>query len=131
MQQIYGCGLFGGRGEYVCRVRLLRACGDAHFERQEVLAETDELVYECPARDTACILLPRPVLVQVRSCFVFKFFPLLFARQTLGIQYWRISAVHAVTVALPARRSLPEVMALLLSRFATVHSGYLQLLCVH
>lgn len=73
-----GVGLFGGRGEYRARLKLYRNLHSANeqygnvdaeaethartrSQRVELLAETDEVLYECAARETAVLQLERPI----------------------------------------------------------------------
>uniref|UniRef100_A0A914IDA9 4Fe-4S ferredoxin-type domain-containing protein n=1 Tax=Globodera rostochiensis TaxID=31243 RepID=A0A914IDA9_GLORO len=66
-----GVGLFGGRGEYTARLKLYRAIEDEveteETEQQhcvELLAETDEVLYECAPRETATLQLERPIPIR-------------------------------------------------------------------
>jgi hypothetical protein len=53
--QVHGVGLFGGRGEYTCRVRLLRADDELCVDGDT----GDDVLYECAARDRAIVLFTR------------------------------------------------------------------------
>jgi E3 ubiquitin-protein ligase MYCBP2 len=61
----YGLGLFGGRGENTARIKLFRNIGNHDSSEQNVnlLAETNEMLYECAAKETAFIGLHKPVLI--------------------------------------------------------------------
>ncbi|XP_070133334.1 E3 ubiquitin-protein ligase highwire [Drosophila bipectinata] len=60
---ICGFGMFGGRGEYSCKLKLYDLGGDGGgYEKEGVLiSETKEVPYECGARSKHHILLPKPV----------------------------------------------------------------------
>ncbi|KAL3078261.1 hypothetical protein niasHS_012148 [Heterodera schachtii] len=65
-----GVGLFGGRGEYTARLKLYRAIDkdevgtEAQQQCVELLAETDEVLYECGTRETATLQLERPIAIR-------------------------------------------------------------------
>lgn len=58
-----GFGLYGGRGEYSCKLKVLDLGMDGGVYEKEgiVLSETDEIPYECPARSKYNLLLPKPM----------------------------------------------------------------------
>lgn len=65
-----GVGLFGGRGEYAASMKLFRVRtvaeaepGDEHEKREDLLAETDQVLFECAPRETAVLQLERPIPV--------------------------------------------------------------------
>ncbi|XP_039231733.1 E3 ubiquitin-protein ligase highwire isoform X2 [Drosophila yakuba] len=60
---ICGFGMFGGRGEYSCKLKLFDLGGDGGgYEKEGILiSETKEVPYECGARSKHHILLPKPV----------------------------------------------------------------------
>lgn len=66
---LYGFAMFGGRGEYTCKLKLYDlGMDDGHpaggaFEEEDgmLMAETEEIPYECPARSKYNIMLPKPV----------------------------------------------------------------------
>jgi E3 ubiquitin-protein ligase MYCBP2 len=74
-----GVGLFGGRGEYTARLKLFRVLDNNQPQQQqqqqqdgiiqqaqqcvELLAETDEVLYECATRETAILQLEKPIHV--------------------------------------------------------------------
>lgn len=60
-----GFGMFGGRGEYSCKLKLYDLGVDGGgFEKDGVLiGETEEISYECAARNKQNIMLPKPVAV--------------------------------------------------------------------
>ncbi|CAG0881435.1 unnamed protein product [Darwinula stevensoni] len=67
-----GFGLFGGRGEYMAKIKLfdLGLDGGAHEIDGEVLAETDMMPYECGQRQKHSILFDDPVLIQAHRWYV-------------------------------------------------------------
>lgn len=62
---LYGFAMFGGRGEYTCKLKLYDLGMDdgGSFEEEDgvLMSETEEIPYECPARSKYNIMLPRPV----------------------------------------------------------------------
>ncbi|XP_063706462.1 E3 ubiquitin-protein ligase highwire-like [Culicoides brevitarsis] len=61
---VAGFGMFGGRGEYTCKIKLydLGIDGGGGFEKDGVLiSETDDISYECAARNKQNIMLSKPV----------------------------------------------------------------------
>ncbi|XP_068159965.1 LOW QUALITY PROTEIN: E3 ubiquitin-protein ligase highwire [Drosophila tropicalis] len=60
---ICGFGMFGGRGEYSCKLKLYDLGSDGGgYEKEGVLiSETKEVPYECAARSKHHILLPKPL----------------------------------------------------------------------
>lgn len=62
---LHGIGLFGGRGENTARVKIFRSCEntDVNEENMTLLAETNEILYECAAREVALIGLQKPILI--------------------------------------------------------------------
>uniref|UniRef100_A0A915CQK0 PHR domain-containing protein n=1 Tax=Ditylenchus dipsaci TaxID=166011 RepID=A0A915CQK0_9BILA len=67
-----GVGIFGGRGEYVGKLKLFRVIGGADLEGQcvELLGETDEVIYECTPRETAFLQLAKTILVRANQWHV-------------------------------------------------------------
>lgn len=68
-----GFGLFGGRGEYTAKIKLLDI-GPEGGEQEidgELLAETEEIPYECGPRQKFPILFDEPVSLQVRFMLYF------------------------------------------------------------
>lgn len=64
-----GFGLFGGRGEYTAKLKLLDI-GPNGGEQEvdgELLAETEEVPYECGPRQKYAMLFEEPVQLQVSS----------------------------------------------------------------
>ena len=60
-----GFGLFGGRGEYIGKIKLFDIGiegGDQEGDG-ELLAESDEIAYECGARQKFPILFDEPVTI--------------------------------------------------------------------
>lgn len=60
---LVGFGMFGGRGEYTCKLKLfdLGMDGGGYEKDGNLLAETDEIPYECAARSKYNIMLPKPL----------------------------------------------------------------------
>lgn len=58
-----GFGMFGGRGEYSCKLKLYDVGTDGGgYEKEGILiSETKEVPFECPARSKFHILLPKPI----------------------------------------------------------------------
>lgn len=77
---VYGFAMFGGRGEYTCKLRLYDLgmegmCpvgGPTHYDEDVavLLCETDDIPYECPARSKYNIMLPRPVAAAAGQWFL-------------------------------------------------------------
>ncbi|CAH1777009.1 unnamed protein product [Owenia fusiformis] len=67
-----GFGLFGGRGEYFGKIKLyeLGPEGGEHETDGELLAETEEVPYECGAREKFSLLFEEPVLCQTNHWYV-------------------------------------------------------------
>lgn len=67
-----GIGLFGGRGEYVSRLKLFRVIGGAEVEEQcvELLSGTDEVLYECGPRETAVLQFPKNLTIKANEWHV-------------------------------------------------------------
>ncbi|XP_069976524.1 E3 ubiquitin-protein ligase MYCBP2-like, partial [Penaeus vannamei] len=69
---IGGFGLFGGRGEYMGKIKLFELGiegGDQETDG-ELLAETEEMLYECGARQKYPMLFDEPVPVQANKWYV-------------------------------------------------------------
>lgn len=66
-----GFGLFGGRGEYTGKIKLLDIGPDGGEQEGDgdVLAETEEIPYECGPRQKYPMLFDEPVSLQVSFCF--------------------------------------------------------------
>ncbi|XP_043461333.1 E3 ubiquitin-protein ligase MYCBP2 isoform X1 [Leptopilina heterotoma] len=67
-----GYGLFGGRGEYAARIKLFDIGldgGDQEVDG-ELLAETEEMPYECGPRQKSAILFDEPVNLQANRWYV-------------------------------------------------------------
>lgn len=63
-----GYGLFGGRGDYTAKIKLFDIGpegGDQEGDG-ELIAESDEIVYECAPRDRFPVLFEQPVPLVVR-----------------------------------------------------------------
>ena len=67
-----GYGLFGGRGEYIAKIKLydIGYEGGEQEQEGELLAETDEIAFECPARQKFPLLFEEPVAIQARRWYV-------------------------------------------------------------
>ncbi|XP_052283534.1 E3 ubiquitin-protein ligase MYCBP2-like isoform X2 [Dreissena polymorpha] len=67
-----GFGLFGGRGEYFGRIKLyeLGPEGGDNEGDGELLAETEEVAFECAAREKHPMLFEEPLLLQAHSWYV-------------------------------------------------------------
>lgn len=57
--------MFGGRGDYSCKLKLfdLGTDGGGYEKDGNLIAETDDIPYECAARSKHNILLPKPLLI--------------------------------------------------------------------
>ncbi|KAI1288150.1 E3 ubiquitin-protein ligase MYCBP2 [Halotydeus destructor] len=69
---IGGFGVFGGRGEYVAKLRLYDIGVDGGDQETDgdVIAETDEVPYECGSRQSYPILFDEPIPVQANRWYV-------------------------------------------------------------
>ncbi|GAB0089308.1 E3 ubiquitin-protein ligase highwire [Sergentomyia squamirostris] len=69
---IGGFGIFGGRGEYTCKLKVydLGSEGGGYEKDGVLIAETDETPFECPARSRYNILLPKPVTASAGNWFL-------------------------------------------------------------
>ncbi|RWS30275.1 E3 ubiquitin-protein ligase MYCBP2-like isoform X6, partial [Leptotrombidium deliense] len=67
-----GFGLFGGRGEYIAKLRLydIGVDGGEQEGDGDILAETDEVPYECAPRHKYPILFEEPVPLQANRWYV-------------------------------------------------------------
>ncbi|XP_015122961.1 E3 ubiquitin-protein ligase MYCBP2 isoform X2 [Diachasma alloeum] len=67
-----GYGLFGGRGEYTAKIRLFDIGIDGGDQENdgELLAETEEIPYECEPRQKYSILFEEPVQLQANRWYV-------------------------------------------------------------
>ncbi|VIO97478.1 B-box zinc finger family protein [Brugia malayi] len=63
--RFFGVGLYGGRGEYIAKLKLYRLCPPDYNEQNvELLSESDEMLYECAAHEKAQLLFSRCVLIK-------------------------------------------------------------------
>lgn len=71
-----GFGLFGGRGEYTAKLKLLDLGveGGEQENDGELLAETEEIPYECGPRQKFPILFDEPIQLQVIILFFRMFY---------------------------------------------------------
>lgn len=61
---LYGFAMFGGRGEYTCKLKLYDLGSDEGVYEEDdglLVSETDEVPYECPSRSKYNIMLPKPL----------------------------------------------------------------------
>lgn len=60
---LVGFGMYGGRGEYTCKIKVfdLGMDGGGYEKEGILLVETDDVPYECPARSKHNIFLPKTV----------------------------------------------------------------------
>ena len=67
-----GFGLFGGRGEYMAKLRLYDIGNDGgeHESEGEMLAESSKVPFECPARHKFPILFDEPIHLQANRWYV-------------------------------------------------------------
>ncbi|XP_014476554.1 PREDICTED: E3 ubiquitin-protein ligase MYCBP2 isoform X6 [Dinoponera quadriceps] len=67
-----GYGLFGGRGEYTAKIKLFDIGIDGGDQENdgELLAETEEIPYECGPRQKYSILFDEPVFLQANRWYV-------------------------------------------------------------
>ncbi|VDK46434.1 unnamed protein product [Cylicostephanus goldi] len=69
--RLLGIGLYGGRGEYIAKIKLFRLPSDVSDEQcAELLSESDETLYDCGQRETAALMLAQPVLVKANHWHV-------------------------------------------------------------
>ena len=70
--QVVGLSLFGGRGEYIAKIRLydLGPDGGDVESDGELLTETDEVPYECSARAKHPILFDEPITISANRWYV-------------------------------------------------------------
>uniref|UniRef100_A0A8R1DYZ2 RCR-type E3 ubiquitin transferase n=1 Tax=Caenorhabditis japonica TaxID=281687 RepID=A0A8R1DYZ2_CAEJA len=63
--RLVGVGLYGGRGEYISKLKLYRLMGaEADELYVEQITETDETMYDCGAHETATLLFSQPIVIQ-------------------------------------------------------------------
>ncbi|XP_055684525.1 E3 ubiquitin-protein ligase highwire isoform X1 [Lutzomyia longipalpis] len=69
---IGGFGIFGGRGEYTCKLKLydLGPEGGGYEKDGVLVAETEETPFECPARSRYNVILPKPVTASAGNWFL-------------------------------------------------------------
>ncbi|CAK9251744.1 unnamed protein product [Sphagnum jensenii] len=67
-----GFGLFGGRGEYTAKLKLFDIGMDGGEQEGdgEILAETEEIPFECAARQKYPILFDEPIPIQANRWYV-------------------------------------------------------------
>ncbi|ETN85253.1 PHR domain protein, partial [Necator americanus] len=66
-----GIGLYGGRGEYIAKIKLFRLPSDVSDEQcAELLSESDETLYDCGQREAAALMLAQPVLMKANHWHV-------------------------------------------------------------
>ncbi|XP_071950592.1 E3 ubiquitin-protein ligase MYCBP2-like isoform X2 [Antedon mediterranea] len=60
--ELGGLGLFGGRGEYTAKIAIFDLGSSSEYEGEgELLAESDDIIYECGAKETFPVLFDEPV----------------------------------------------------------------------
>uniref|UniRef100_A0A7E4WAZ4 RCR-type E3 ubiquitin transferase n=1 Tax=Panagrellus redivivus TaxID=6233 RepID=A0A7E4WAZ4_PANRE len=64
--RLCGIGLFGGRGEYSAKLKLLKVVGGGDLDEQcvELLAESDETIYECAPKETVVLQFDKNVTIK-------------------------------------------------------------------
>ncbi|XP_060809498.1 E3 ubiquitin-protein ligase MYCBP2 [Amyelois transitella] len=67
-----GFGLFGGRGDYTAKIKLFDIGPDGGDQEGDgdLLAESDEVMYECAPRDRFPVLLTQPVQIAANRWYV-------------------------------------------------------------
>ncbi|XP_076385847.1 MYC binding protein highwire isoform X12 [Megachile rotundata] len=67
-----GYGLFGGRGEYTAKIKLFDIGTDGGDQENdgELLAESEEIPYECGLKQTYSILFDEPIALQANRWYV-------------------------------------------------------------
>lgn len=62
---VAGFGMFGGRGEYTCKVKLfdLGSEGGGFEKDGNLISETEEITYECASRNKQNIMLSKPLAI--------------------------------------------------------------------
>ncbi|TKR87164.1 hypothetical protein L596_011612 [Steinernema carpocapsae] len=69
--RFYGVGLFGGRGEYIAKMKLFGLVGEENDEHDiALLCETDEMLFECVPREKAPIQFPNPVVLKANHWYI-------------------------------------------------------------
>lgn len=78
-----GFGLFGGRGEYTAKIKVLDIGPEGGEQESdgELLVETEEIPYECGPRQKFPILFDEPIHLQVINIYIFLFYSLLTYRK--------------------------------------------------
>ncbi|KAL0280278.1 UNVERIFIED_CONTAM: hypothetical protein PYX00_001618 [Menopon gallinae] len=67
-----GFGLFGGRGEYTAKIKLLDigVDGGEHEVDGDIVAETEDIPYECGPRQKYPMMFEEPILLQANRWYV-------------------------------------------------------------
>lgn len=67
-----GFGMFGGRGDYTCKVKLydLGMDGGGYEKDGLLVGETDDIPFECPSRSKFNIMLPKPITMSSGRWFL-------------------------------------------------------------
>ncbi|KAJ1346815.1 hypothetical protein KIN20_001718 [Parelaphostrongylus tenuis] len=69
--RLLGIGLYGGRGEYIAKIKIFRLPSDTSDEQcAELLSESDETLYDCGQREAAALMLAQPVLMRANHWHV-------------------------------------------------------------
>ena len=64
-----GFGLFGGRGEYIGKIKLFDI-DTGHEDNAKLLAESEEITYQCEPRNTFPILFKEPLKIKAQRWYV-------------------------------------------------------------
>ncbi|CAD5224052.1 unnamed protein product [Bursaphelenchus okinawaensis] len=69
---LYGFGLYGGHGENTAKVKLYRnmSNSDKDDANVELISETNEILYDCPIKETAFVGFRKPILVNADVWYV-------------------------------------------------------------
>ncbi|CAD5232657.1 unnamed protein product [Bursaphelenchus xylophilus] len=69
---LYGFGLYGGHGENSAKIKLFRNVGNTDRDENnvELISETNEVLYDCPIKETAFIGFRKPILVNADVWYV-------------------------------------------------------------
>ena len=71
--KLLGIGLYGGRGEYMAKLKFFRLqhpdCDETYLEP---VRETDEMLYDCAPRETGTLLLTQPINIKANVWHVIR-----------------------------------------------------------
>ena len=71
-----GFGLFGGRGEYIGKIKLFDI-GTGHEDNAKLLAESELITYQCEARNTFPILFKDPLKIKAQRWYILVLFEIM------------------------------------------------------